>query len=107
MRRTVRSMRLLGVDEPVFDELFAASKDAMKSAYPVLEQDWAQLRTAANAEEETFRRTLDAGSTILDLALADTKKSGSETLKAPRRSCSTTPTASRSISPSRSPRRPA
>ncbi|GAB6857675.1 alanine--tRNA ligase [Microbacterium xylanilyticum] len=81
MRRTVRSMRLLGVDEPVFDELFAASKDAMKSAYPVLEQDWAQLRTAANAEEETFRRTLDAGSTILDLALADTKKSGSETLK--------------------------
>ncbi|SDL27364.1 alanine--tRNA ligase [Microbacterium azadirachtae] len=80
MRRTVRSMRLLGVDEPVFGELFAASKDAMKSAYPILEQDWAQLFAAANAEEETFRRTLDAGSTILDLALADTKKSGSETL---------------------------
>ncbi|SFR35196.1 alanyl-tRNA synthetase [Microbacterium azadirachtae] len=80
MRRTVRSMRLLGVDEPVFGELFAASKDAMKSAYPILEQDWAQLSAAANAEEETFRRTLDAGSTILDLALADTKKSGSETL---------------------------
>ena len=26
MRRTVRSMRLLGVDEPVFPELFAVSK---------------------------------------------------------------------------------
>ncbi|MFB7842499.1 alanine--tRNA ligase [Microbacterium sp. NPDC056052] len=81
MRRTVRSMRLLGVDEPVFPELFSASKEAMKSAYPILEQDWAQLSAAANAEEETFRRTLDAGSTILDLALADTKKSGSETLQ--------------------------
>ncbi|MBS1672650.1 MAG: alanine--tRNA ligase [Actinobacteria bacterium] len=80
MRRTVRSMRLLGVDEPVFGELFAASKDAMKSAYPILEQDWTQLSSAANAEEETFRRTLDAGSTILDLALADTKKAGSATL---------------------------
>jgi alanyl-tRNA synthetase len=81
MRRTVRSMRLLGVDEPVFPELFSVSKDAMKSAYPILEQDWTQLSAAANAEEETFRRTLDAGSTILDLALADTKKAGSETLK--------------------------
>lgn len=36
MRRTVRSMRLLGVDEPMFGELFTASKDAMKSAYPIL-----------------------------------------------------------------------
>ncbi|GAA4482352.1 alanine--tRNA ligase [Microbacterium panaciterrae] len=81
MRRSVRSMRLLGVDEPVFPELFAASKDAMKMAYPVLEQDWAQLSSAAYAEEETFRRTLVAGSTILDLALDETKKAGSETLK--------------------------
>ncbi|WP_336648116.1 alanine--tRNA ligase [Microbacterium sp. MMO-10] len=80
MRRTVRSMRLLGVDEPVFGELFLTSKDAMKSAYPILEQDWAQLSAAATAEEETFRRTLDAGSTILDLALADTKKAGATTL---------------------------
>ncbi|MGN8025830.1 alanine--tRNA ligase [Microbacterium sp. 22242] len=80
MRRTVRSMRLLGVDEPVFPELFQASKDAMKAAYPVLEQDWGQLSAAAFAEEETFRRTLDAGSTILDLALDQTKKTGSATL---------------------------
>jgi alanyl-tRNA synthetase len=29
MRRTVRAMRLLGVDEPVFPELFAASRDVM------------------------------------------------------------------------------
>ncbi|PRB07418.1 MULTISPECIES: alanine--tRNA ligase [unclassified Microbacterium] len=83
MRRTVRSMRLLGVDEPVFPELFATSRDAMKSAYPVLEQDWSTLSASAFAEEETFRRTLAQGSTILDLALDETKKGGGTTLSGP------------------------
>ncbi|GEK86050.1 alanine--tRNA ligase [Microbacterium aerolatum] len=80
MRRTVRSMRLLGVDAPTFPELFATSRDAMKSAYPVLETDWDRLSGLAVAEEETFLRTLAQGSTILDLALGDTKKSGKQTL---------------------------
>ena len=80
MRRTVRSMRLLGVDAPTFPELFSVSRDAMKSAYPVLETDWAQLSAAAVAEEETFLRTLASGSTILDLALGETKKTGGSTL---------------------------
>ncbi|MEJ1092649.1 alanine--tRNA ligase [Microbacterium istanbulense] len=80
MRRTVRAMRLLGVDAPTFPELFAASRDAMKASYPVLETDWSTLSSAAFAEEETFRRTLAQGSTILDLALDETKKSGGSTL---------------------------
>src|SRR5690606_22482889 len=80
MRRTVRAMRLLGVDAPSFPELFEASRDAMKSAYPELERDWGVLSAAAFAEEETFRRTLAQGSTILDLALSETKKSGAGTL---------------------------
>ncbi|MDQ0645502.1 alanine--tRNA ligase [Microbacterium murale] len=83
MRRTVRAMRLLGVDAPVFPELFAASRDAMKTAYPVLETDWDRLSLSAIAEEETFLRTLAQGSTILDLALADTKKAGKQTLAGP------------------------
>ncbi|BDZ38250.1 alanine--tRNA ligase [Microbacterium suwonense] len=80
MRRSVRAMRLLGVDEPVFPELFAASRDAMKVTYPELERDWSILSAAAFAEEETFRRTLAQGSTILDLALGETKKAGGTTL---------------------------
>ncbi|UNK72452.1 alanine--tRNA ligase [Microbacterium sp. H1-D42] len=83
MRRTVRAMRLLGVDAPSFPELFEASRDAMKSTYPVLDTEWSTLSAAAFAEEETFRRTLAQGSTILDLALADTKKSGGSTLSGP------------------------
>ncbi|WP_417556307.1 alanine--tRNA ligase [Microbacterium sp.] len=80
MRRTVRAMRLLGVEDPTFPELFAVSKDAMKSAYPVLEKDWSTLSASAFAEEETFRRTLVQGSTILDLALDETRKAGGSTL---------------------------
>lgn len=83
MRRTVRAMRLLGVDEPVFPELFSTSRDAMKSAYPELEKDWSILSSSAFAEEETFRRTLAQGSTILDLALDETKKGGGTTLSGP------------------------
>ncbi|WP_353113657.1 alanine--tRNA ligase [Microbacterium sp.] len=80
MRRTIRAMRLLGVDAPTFPELFAASRDAMKSAYPVLETEWSRLSGLADAEEETFLRTLASGSSILDLALGDTKKQGGKTL---------------------------
>lgn len=80
MRRSVRSMRLLGVDAPVFPELFAASRDAMKSSYPVLEMEWDRLSGLAIAEEETFLRTLAQGSTILDLALDATKKADKKTL---------------------------
>ncbi len=76
MRRSIRAMRLLGVDAPTFPELFAASREAMKAAYPVLDTDYARLSAAAIAEEETFLRTLAAGSSILDLAVAQTQQDG-------------------------------
>lgn len=80
MRRSIRAMRLLGVDGATFPELFTASRDAMKSAYPEVEADWARISQYAFAEEETFLRTLASGSTILDLAVAETKASGSTAL---------------------------
>ena len=80
MRRSIRSMRLLGVEEATFPELFAASRDAMKEAYPVVESDWDRISSYAFAEEETFLRTLSAGSTILDTAVAKTKAQGGEAL---------------------------
>ena len=76
MRRSVRAMRLLGVDGPTFPDLFSASRDAMKDAYPVVAEDWPRISQYAFAEEETFLRTLAAGSTILDLAVEETKKAG-------------------------------
>jgi len=76
MRRSVRAMRLLGVDGPTFPDLFSASRDAMKDAYPVVAEDWPRISQYAFAEEETFLRTLAAGSTILDLAVEETKRAG-------------------------------
>ncbi len=80
MRRAIRSMRLLGVDGPTFPELFAASRDAMKAAYPEVETDYARLSAYAIAEEQTFLRTLAAGSAILDQSVAEAKDAGGGTL---------------------------
>ncbi|TFC57219.1 MULTISPECIES: alanine--tRNA ligase [unclassified Cryobacterium] len=73
MRRSVRAMRLLGVDAASFTELFPASRDAMSAAYPEVATDYDRISQAAYAEEETFLRTLASGSSVLDLAVAKTK----------------------------------
>ncbi|HEY8588072.1 MAG TPA: alanine--tRNA ligase [Naasia sp.] len=81
MRRTVRSMRLLGVDDATFPELFPASRDAMHTAYPEVHADYDRISRLAYAEEETFLRTLAGGTTILDVAVGDTRKQGSSQLR--------------------------
>jgi alanyl-tRNA synthetase len=80
MRRAIRSMRLLGVEAPTFRELFAASRDAMKDAYPIVATDYERIEQYALAEEATFLRTLAAGSAILDDSLAQTKTAGGTSL---------------------------
>jgi alanyl-tRNA synthetase len=80
MRRVIRSMRLLGVDGPTFGVLFAASRDAMKDAYPVVVTDWERISQYALAEEATFLRTLAAGESILDESLTQAKAAGGTTL---------------------------
>ncbi|HOA87162.1 MAG: alanine--tRNA ligase [Microbacteriaceae bacterium] len=84
MRRVIRAMRLLGVEGPTFLELFTASRDAMKSAYPEVETDWERISKYALAEEQTFLRTLAAGSHILDEALTATRASGDAALGGPQ-----------------------
>ena len=73
IRRSVRAMRLLGVDEPAMPTLLTASKGAMAPSYPELEANWDTISQVAYAEEEAFRRTLVAGTTILDTAVARAK----------------------------------
>ena len=81
LRRSVRAMRLLGVEAPTFTELFTASKEAMKAAYPELETDFDRILKTAVAEEETFLRTLVAGTVFLDEAIAKAKQGGGKELK--------------------------
>src|SRR5690625_3739138 len=70
-------MRLLGVEEAVFAELIAASKEAMKGVYPVVEERFEAFRATAVKEEQAFLRTISAGTTRLETAVAQAKKSGS------------------------------
>ncbi len=80
LRRAVRAMRLLGVETPVFKELFTASKDAMRASYPELQTDFERiLRTAVN-EEEAFLRTLNSGLLVLDEEIAKAKASKASAL---------------------------
>ena len=70
LRRAVRSMRLLGVEDPVLPELLPVSRDAMAPSYPELATGFGRISPMAYAEEEAFRQTLRAGTTILDTAVA-------------------------------------
>lgn len=80
LRRAVRSMRLLGVDEPCLPELFPVSGERMSKSYPELSRDWTRISQVAYAEEDAFRRTLASGTTILDTAVAKAKGEGASTL---------------------------
>jgi alanyl-tRNA synthetase len=76
LRRSIRAMRLLGVDAPTFAELFSASRDAMSGAYPEVAHDYDRISRLALGEEEAFLRTLASGTSILDLAVESTKSEG-------------------------------
>ncbi len=73
IRRAVRSMRLLGVDEPVFPELLPSSMNVMKGTYPELGAHFETISEVAYNEEDAFRRTLSAGTTILDTAISSAR----------------------------------
>ena len=73
LRRAVRSMRLLGWDEPAMPHLLPISMERMSATYPELRTDFDRISQVAYAEEEAFRRTLASGTTILDTAVARAK----------------------------------
>ncbi|WP_222263603.1 alanine--tRNA ligase [Modestobacter marinus] len=80
LRRAVRSMKLLGVDEATLPELLPVSRDAMSASYPELATDFARIAGIAYAEEEAFRRTLTAGTALFDTAVSQAKQTGTAAL---------------------------
>ncbi|MEU8235930.1 alanine--tRNA ligase [Actinoplanes sp. NPDC048967] len=76
MRRAIRAMRLLGWQGATFPELLPVARDCMAPSYPELAEEFGRISTYAYAEEEAFLSTLRAGTTILDTAITDTKRSG-------------------------------
>ncbi|MEO8827389.1 alanine--tRNA ligase [Lapillicoccus sp.] len=75
LRRAVRSMRLLGFDEPALPHLLPVSMERMSATYPELRSDFDRISQVAYAEEAAFRRTLVSGTTLLDTAVARVKES--------------------------------
>ncbi|MBT1166785.1 alanine--tRNA ligase [Bifidobacterium simiarum] len=80
LRRTVQAMRVLGVNDPVLPTLFPTSKTAMEATYPELNKTFHEVSESAYGEEDAFRRTLENGIVILDVAVNKAKKSGSESV---------------------------
>ncbi len=97
LRRAVRSMRLLGYEDPALPQLLPVSLDRMKASYPELEADFPRIEKIAYAEEDAFRQTLGKGTQIFESAASAIKKQGRQArCPATRRSRCTTRTASRS-----------
>src|SRR2546429_783901 len=80
LRRAIRSMRLLGWNGPALPELLPVARDGMAPSYPEVAQSYDRIAEYAYAEEEAFLATLRQGTTILDVAIAETAKSGGTTL---------------------------
>lgn len=69
LRRTVRSIRLLGVLEPVMGDLTAVVRDVMSPSYPELIDGFSRIDAVGRTEEESFLGTLSAGSRVFDAAV--------------------------------------
>lgn len=80
LRRAVRNMRLLGYQDPSLPELLPVSRDKMGESYPELVSGWDRIAQVAYAEEDAFRKTLQAGTQIFDLAAGEVKDAGASTI---------------------------
>jgi alanyl-tRNA synthetase len=80
LRRAIRSMRLLGWNGPALPELLPVARDCMSPSYPEVAQEYDRISTYAYGEEDAFLQTLKSGTTILDLAMSDTKSAGGSVL---------------------------
>ncbi|MCL1837852.1 MAG: alanine--tRNA ligase [Propionibacteriaceae bacterium] len=74
LRRSVLAMWLLGVKDPVLPELLPVSKELMQMSYPEIEDQWPRVSQTAYGEEEAFRRTLEAGKKLFDLAVGNVRQ---------------------------------
>jgi alanyl-tRNA synthetase len=80
LRRIVRSVRLLGVQEPVLGEFAAVVRNTMGAFYPNLVSDFDRIDAIVRNEEDTFLATLTSGSRIFDLAATETRQGGGDVL---------------------------
>jgi alanyl-tRNA synthetase len=84
LRRSIRSMRLLGVNDQVLPELLPVSRDLMAASYSDVTDQWPRVSQVAYGEEDAFRRTLAAGTQIFDLAATQAREEHSSEISGDR-----------------------
>ncbi|MFZ9283136.1 MAG: alanine--tRNA ligase [Candidatus Nanopelagicales bacterium] len=84
MRRVIRSMRLLGLEDPCMESLINVSIDSMKDQYPELETNRDRIVAAAIGEENSFRQTLKSGSARFETAVAEISATNVNVISADR-----------------------
>jgi alanyl-tRNA synthetase len=76
IRRTVRTLRLLGVDQPAMADLVSLACELMGASYPALTQSADRIEAVAAQEEESFSSTLRTGSVLFDRVSEDLRGAG-------------------------------
>ncbi|HHW4948545.1 TPA: alanine--tRNA ligase [Streptococcus suis] len=81
LRRASMHGQRLGITEPFLYKLVETVGNIMESYYPEVLEKRAFIEKIVKSEEESFARTIDAGSGHLDDLLADLKAAGKDTLE--------------------------
>lgn len=81
LRRAVMHGRRLGINETFLYKLVPTVGKIMESYYPEVLEKREFIEKIVRREEETFARTIDAGSNMLDQLLADLKATGKDTVE--------------------------
>jgi alanyl-tRNA synthetase len=76
LRRSVRHLRLLGVEGPALAPVAAKVVENLGDAWPELVAQRSLIEQVVASEEESFSRTLRQGSTLLEGAIRRTREQG-------------------------------
>jgi alanyl-tRNA synthetase len=66
IRRTVRTLRLLGVEEPAMTDLVSLACGILSPSFPALAESTSRIESVAAAEEQAFLSTLRTGEVLFD-----------------------------------------
>jgi alanyl-tRNA synthetase len=80
LRRSVRHLRLLGVEDPALHRVCQQVVATLGEAWPELVAQRSLIEQVVTSEEESFSRTLRQGSTLLEGAIRRTREQGATRL---------------------------
>jgi alanyl-tRNA synthetase len=80
LRRSVRHLRVLGVEDQTLPRVSARVVDTLGEPWPELVAQRSLIEQVVASEEDSFSRTLRQGSALLDTAIRRTRAAGGTTL---------------------------